>query len=79
MEKFQQHLRKRIEAKIDKPFARFPLINGKHELAHEALNHTREALGLRADIEVRPVGRKGQTLGKISRTSPFPILKILVS
>ena len=69
MNNFKERVRKRMDTKIE-PFKRFPLMSEKREIAHDALNHTREALGLRADIEVRPLGTQEQAVSKIYRTTP---------
>ena len=77
MSNFKERVRKRMDTKIE-PFKRFPLMSERRETAHDALNHTREALGLRADIEVRPLGTQEQALSKIYRNPPPAYLKILV-
>ena len=66
MNNLRERVRKRMDTKIE-PFKRFPLMSERREIAHDALNHTREALGLRADIEVRPLGTQEQALSKIYR------------
>ena len=73
MPDFKQNLRKRFEEKIEKPLKRFPLKNGSHDLAQDALNHARANLGLRADVQVRPGGSDGQYLSKKILSSPDSI------
>ncbi len=57
MQSPQNHIRNRLDPKrIAHPLLkRFPSRSERHEYAHDVMNRARERIGLRANIELRPM------------------------